>query len=67
MDIKDVKLIKGMKKEEVNKLVFVWIEFLDEEYLGSKYKHNWKCTCGKVFKRDWGKIRERKIVCKVGI
>ena len=62
MDIKDVKLIKGMKNEEVNKLVFTWIEFLDEEYLGNKYKHNWKCTCGKTFKRDWGKIRERKSI-----
>ena len=62
MDIKDIKLTKGMNKSEVNNLVSQWLEFLDEKYLGSKYKHNWKCKCGDVFQRDWGKIRERTSV-----
>ena len=62
MDIKDIKLIKGMNKKEVNQLTFEWIEFLDKEYLGSKHKHNWKCKCGCTFVRDWGKIKSRESI-----
>lgn len=57
--MKKIRLIKGMNKKEVNSLVSEYLEFLDDEYLGSKHKHNWKCKCGKIFVRDWGKIRER--------
>lgn len=60
MNIKDVKLVKGMSRDEINNLISEWLIFLDEEYLGSKYKHNWKCKCGRSFTRDWGKIRLRE-------
>ena len=62
MNINDVKLVKGMNKKEVNDLISEWLIFLDEEYLGSKYKHNWECKCGKSFVRDWGKIRLRESI-----
>lgn len=62
MGIKNIKLVKGMKKEEVNNLVSEWLIFLDEEYLGSNYKHNWKCKCGEPFIRDWGKIKLRESI-----
>lgn len=60
MKFEDIKLVKGMKKNEVNELVYQWVEFEDEMYLGSKYKHNWKCKCGNPIIRDWGKIKCRK-------
>ena len=60
--MKSIKLIKGMNKSEVNNLVMEYLEFLDDKYLGNKYKHKWKCKCGKIFIRDWGKIRERTSV-----
>ena len=62
MNINDIKLVKGMNKKEVNDLISEWLIFLDEEYLGSKYKHNWECKCGKSFVRDWGKIRLRESI-----
>lgn len=57
--MKNIKLTKGMNKEEINNLISEYLEFLDDKYLGSNYKHNWRCKCGKTFIRDWGKIRER--------
>lgn len=57
MGIKDIKLEKGMKRDDVNKLIGEWVELLDEEFLGGKYKHNWKCKCGESFIRVWDKIK----------
>ena len=57
MEIKNIKLTKGMKKEEVNELVLEWVELLDDIFLGVEYKHNWKCKCGENFIRTWDKIR----------
>lgn len=49
MDIKDVKLRKGMNKEVVNTLISEWIELIEDDvYLGDRYRHNWKCKCGNI-------------------
>lgn len=35
------------------------VELLDEEYLGSKHPHNWKCTeCDNTFTRQWNTIQQ---------
>ncbi len=57
MSIKDVKLRKGMSKEEVNGFIWNWLTFEDDVYLGSNYKHSWKCKCGDIFNKSWGEIR----------
>ncbi len=58
MNIKDVKLIKGMSREEINLRVFKWIELKDEIYLGNNYPHNWTCLCGETIKRrTWASVR----------
>lgn len=63
MNIKDVKLIKGMSKKEVNNLISEALTLEDDVYLGNRYKHNWKCKCGNVFSRKWGNIRHNKSDC----
>lgn len=58
MEFKDIKLKKGMTKEEVNELIKDYVLFEDEIYLGASYKHSWKCLkCGEVFKRSFASIR----------
>ena len=57
MNIKDVRLKKGMSREEVNELIGQWLTFEDDVYLGSNYKHSWKCKCGDIFNKSWGEIR----------
>lgn len=65
MSIKDIKLRKGMSREEVNALIGGWLTFEDEVYLGNGYKHNWKCKCGNIFIRQWGNISIRNhVICK---
>lgn len=66
MDIKDVRIKKGMSREEVNELISEWIELEDEIYMGNAYKHNWVCKCGNVIEgRMWGNVRKREscILC----
>ena len=62
MSIKNIKLKKGMSKDEVNGLISEWVLFEDDIFLGYDYKHNWKCLrCGKVIESNtWGSIRNRK-------
>lgn len=62
MDIKGVKLRKGMTKEEVNELIGKWLTLEDEVYLGDKYKHSWRCECGDVFSRVWSDIKQRNMI-----
>lgn len=57
MNIKDVKLRKGMSREEVNELIGEWLILEDEVYLERDYKHNWRCECGNLFERRWHDIR----------
>lgn len=60
MNIKDVKLRKGMKREEVNELVFTWIMLEDSIYMGNRYPHNWRCKCGNIIEnRMWSNIKRR--------
>lgn len=60
-----INIVKGMTKEEVNNLVGKWIMLEDDVYLGSKYKHTWRCECGNVFQRNWSHIKHRKsILCE---
>lgn len=59
MDIKDVKLRKGMNRDEVNELISKWLTLEDDIYLGNRYKHNWRCKCGNVFIRQWVVITDK--------
>lgn len=56
-NIKNIKLIKGMSKNKVNSLINSWLTLEDDIYLGMEHKHNWKCKCGKIFKRTWDHIK----------
>ena len=56
MNIKDVRLRKGMSRDEVNELIGEWLTLEDDVYLGSNYKHNWRCMCGDIFTRVWNNI-----------
>ncbi|MCC0707306.1 hypothetical protein [Clostridioides sp. ES-S-0190-01] len=63
--VKDVKLKKGMWRDEVNRLLKehdVDLELVDEIYGGVDYKYNWKCKCGEVFIRTWSKIKARESI-----
>lgn len=60
MDITNVRLVKGMSKDEVNSAICFLLSLEDEIYLGNRHKHNWRCKCGKIFKREWMSIRENK-------
>lgn len=62
LDIKDIKLTKGMKKEEVNELISEYLTFEDDVYLGCNYKHKWRCKCGESFERLWNDIRRKKSI-----
>lgn len=64
MGIKDVKLKKGMSREEVNKLIGEWIELEDKVYLGTEYKYNWKCKCGNIiYDNTFINLKSRKFLC----
>ncbi|MCC0698589.1 hypothetical protein KGF42_03840 [Clostridioides sp. ZZV15-6383] len=61
--VKDVKLKKGMWRDEVNRLLKeneVDLELVDEVYGGVLEVSNWKCKCGEEFKRVWNNIKNRK-------
>ena len=59
MNIKDVKLRKGMSKDEVNELIGEHGRLNDEIYLGNIYPHDWICNCGNIIKsKRWTTIRK---------
>ena len=62
MSIKDIKLIKGIERNQVNDLIGEWLTLEDDIYLGAKYKHHWKCMCGNLFERQWHDIRFHAII-----
>lgn len=65
MSIENIKLTKGMGKEDINDLISEWLALEDEIFLGANHKHNWKCKCGSIFERTWSKIKSRNsIKCK---
>ena len=60
MDIKVIKLKKGMTKYEVNNLISRWLILEDETYMGAKYHHTWTCkSCSLKFKRTWNIIKSK--------
>ena len=59
MDIKDVRLRKGMSRDEVNELIGQWLTFEDDVYLRNNYKHHWRCKCGNLFERRYADIKRR--------
>lgn len=66
--VKDVKLKKGMCRDEVNRLLKendVDLELVDEIYGGNRYGHKWRCECGNIIeKRTWGTItRGESLIC----
>ena len=66
MELKDIKLRKGMTKEEVNKLTKDYILLEDEVYIGNHHKHNWRCLCGNAVTREWNSIRlKHQIKCNI--
>lgn len=63
-NIGEIKLRKGMTKEEVNELIEEWLTLEDEIYLGNSYKHSWTCKCGNIFDRRWNHIKcQKQINC----
>lgn len=68
MSLKNVKLIKGLANGEVNKLTSPFgVQLLDEVYLGTDFKHKWKCECGREYTRTWKLIRGRESKFCLGI
>ncbi|HBF1330979.1 TPA: zinc-ribbon domain-containing protein [Clostridioides difficile] len=59
--VEDVKLKKGMCRDEVNRLLKendVDLELVDEIYGGNGFNHKWKCECGNIIeKRTWQTIK----------
>lgn len=59
-NIGEIKLKKGMTRDEVNGLIGEWLTLEDKVYLRNNYKHNWRCKCGNVFDRRWNNIKGQK-------
>ena len=57
MSIKDCHIKAGMTKEEVNEIISEYVLFEDDIYTGKRYKHNWKCLCGKPLYKTWNAIK----------
>lgn len=57
MKSKNIKLIKGMAREEVNGLISEWLLLEDEMYIDAHFGHNWRCKCGNIIKnKRWSNI-----------
>ena len=61
--MKKYKLKIGDSREYINSLIGEVLELEDERYLGSEYKHNWKCRCGNSFIRMYHTIRNGHTDC----
>lgn len=57
IDFKDIRLVKGMKRQEVNILINGWLELHDDIFLGGKHEHLWKCKCEELFPKKWSNIK----------
>jgi len=58
--IQDIKIYKNMSNNDVNEVFgenMINLKLLDDEYLGSSYRHNWLCECGNSFTRVFNHIR----------
>lgn len=64
-EISYIRLDKGMTKDEVNNLVSEWILLEEDIYLGSDFKHSWKCKCGEIMhNRAWRVIKKGGYLCE---
>ncbi|HBG7056003.1 TPA: hypothetical protein OLX52_002329 [Clostridioides difficile] len=66
--VEDVKLKKGMCRDEVNRLLKennVDLELVDEVYGGNNFNHKWKCECGNIMeKRMWASVKGKgALIC----
>lgn len=58
--IKNISIKRNTNSEIMNRLLNdnnVNLTLVDKTYLGSSYKHNWKCKCGNIFVRVFNHIR----------
>lgn len=64
MNLKEIKLRKGMTREEVKEILKITY-FKEEIYLGWDYKHTWRCpSCDKFeIKRAWRDLRKGLLKC----
>ena len=63
--LKDIKIKKGMSKEEVDKRLNGIIKLNSEIYLGNSHIHSWFCKCGNTFERTWRDIKhDNAYTCK---
>ena len=63
MNIKDIKLRKGMSRDGVNDLIGEHGRLHDEIYLGNNYPHDWVCNCGNIIKNKmWSTIRKFSLI-----
>lgn len=65
----DVKLVKGMSKDEVNYELHkhdVKLELIEDTFESGKISHTWKCECGNIINgRKWDNIKHRcSILCR---
>lgn len=59
-NIKNISIKRNTSSKVMNKLLKdnnINLTLVDDVYLGSSYKHNWKCKCGNVFVRVFNHIR----------
>ena len=55
----NIRLDKGMSKEDINKITSEHILFGDCIYMGSDHKHNWICKCGNsINNKAWRVIKK---------
>ena len=61
MEFNDIKLKKGMTKDEVNELTSKWILFNEDTYMGSKHIAEWVCPiCGGKINSRLDKLKMKK-------
>lgn len=63
MELKDIKLRKGMTRDKVNELTKEYTLLEDDVYMGNAYKHSWRCKCGDIIrnKRAWRDVKSCKL------
>ena len=64
MKIKNIRIIKGMNKKEVNQMISEWITLEDDIYLGANHKHDWRCSkCNGLINRSFSVLRRNNNEC----
>ncbi|MGL5649253.1 MAG: zinc-ribbon domain-containing protein [Clostridium sp.] len=64
--MKDIKLRKGMARDDVNIKSEKLFLLDDDIYMGNNHRHIWKCKCGNKFERRFADIQqENAYECKL--